>query len=66
METQERLAAAAAAVMDQITTDIDLVIPLPDDLAEYMGAFEEHAVTPEDFGFENTLAVGADGVVHAE
>ena len=66
VENQQRLAAAAAAVMDQITTDIDLVVPLPDDLAEYMGAFEENAVTPDDFGFENTLSVGPGGVVHVE
>lgn len=66
METQQRLDAAAAAVMDQITSDPDLVVPLPDDLAEYMGAFEERAVTPDDFGMEATLGVGPDGRVYAK
>ncbi len=65
MDSQKRLAAAAAAVMDQITTDCDLAVPLPDDVAEYMGAFEESAVTPEDFGMESILAVAADGGVYA-
>ena len=65
METQQRLAVSAAAVMDQITADIDLVVPLPDEVAEYMGAFEENAVTPEDFGMETLLAVGPEGKVYA-
>lgn len=65
METQQRLAVAAAAVMDQITADIDLVVPLPDEVAEYMGAFEENAVTPEDFGMETLLAVEPGGKVYA-
>ena len=65
METQQRLAVSAAAVMDQITADIDLVVPLPDEVAEYMGAFEENAVTPEDFGMETLFAVGPEGKVYA-
>ena len=63
---EQNLAAAAAAAMDQITTDIDLVIPLPDEVADYMGAFEESAVTPEDFGPESMLPVGPRGNVYAE
>ena len=63
---EQNLAAAAAAAMDQITTDIDLVIPLPDEVADYMGAFEESAVTPEDFGPESMLPVGPGGNVYAE
>lgn len=65
VENQKYLNAAAAAVIEQITTDPDLVVPVPDELAEYMGAFEESAVTPDDFGMEATLPVGPDGGVYA-
>ena len=47
-EYQEYLAAAAAQVRDQLDENPELGIPLDPDVAEYMGAFEEHAVTVDD------------------
>ncbi len=42
------LKAAAAAVERQVLENPDLGIPADPDVAEYMGAFEEQAVTLDD------------------
>ena len=45
---KEYLDAAAAQVFDQLADDPGLGIPIDPDVADHMGAFEEHAVNPED------------------
>jgi hypothetical protein len=44
-----RLKAAADAVIDQAMEYPDLGIPADPDVADFMGCFEETAVSPDDF-----------------
>ncbi|MDL2260135.1 hypothetical protein LJB99_04605 [Deltaproteobacteria bacterium OttesenSCG-928-K17] len=45
----DRLTAAANAVFDQALENPDLGIPADPDVADFMGCFEELAVSPDDF-----------------
>lgn len=45
----DRLTAAANAVFDQAIENPDLGIPADPDVADFMGCFEEAAVSPDDF-----------------
>lgn len=45
---QEYLKSAAEAVERQAAADPDLGIPVDPDVADYMGAFEEQAVSLDD------------------
>ena len=45
----ERLTAAANAVMAQAMENPELGIPADPDVADFMGCFEEKAVSPDDF-----------------
>jgi len=45
----ERLTAAADAVIAQAMENPELGIPADPDVAEFMGCFEEQAVSPDDF-----------------
>jgi len=45
----ERLTAAADAVIAQAMDYPELGIPADPDVAEFMGCFEEQAVSPDDF-----------------
>lgn len=45
---KEYLKAAAAEVERQLMENPDLAIPVDPDVAEYMGAFEETALTEAD------------------
>lgn len=47
-EYKEYLDAAAAQVCEQLAKDPAMGIPLDPDVAEHMGAFEDHAVDPDD------------------
>ena len=49
MKTDEYLKAAADAVERQLLNHPDLGIPVDPDVADFMGAFEETAVSPGDF-----------------
>ena len=46
---QEYLMAAAEAVEKQVLENPGLGIPVDPDVAEFMGCFEEEAVTLDDF-----------------
>ena len=48
MKHKEYLAAAARAAAEQIVNDPGLYIPLDPDVADYMGAFTEDAITLAD------------------
>ena len=45
----ERLTNAADAVIAQAMENPELGIPADPDVAEFMGCFEEQAVSPDDF-----------------
>ena len=45
----ERLTAAADAVIAQAMENPELGIPADPDVADFMGCFEERAVSPDDF-----------------
>lgn len=45
----DRLTVAANAVFDQALENPDLGIPADPDVADFMGCFEESAVSPDDF-----------------
>ena len=45
---QEYLKAAASAVKNQAEENPDIGIPVDPDVAEFMGAFEEEAVSLDD------------------
>ncbi len=49
MKADEYLKAAAEAIERQAQANPDLGIPVDPDLADFMGAFEETAVSIEDF-----------------
>lgn len=49
MKTDEYLKAAAEVIERQALDDPGLGIPADPDLADFMGAFEETAVSPGDF-----------------
>lgn len=49
MKADEYLKAAADAVERQLLDNPDLGIPVDPDVADFMGAFEESAVSPGDF-----------------
>ena len=49
MKTDEYLKAAADAVERQLLNHPDLGLPVDPDVADFMGAFEETAVSPGDF-----------------
>ncbi|MCL2029796.1 MAG: hypothetical protein FWG97_05220 [Deltaproteobacteria bacterium] len=49
MTDQEYLKAAAEAVEKQVLENPGLGIPVDPDVAEFMGCFEEEAVTLDDF-----------------
>ena len=49
MKADEYLKAAADAIERQLMNNPDLGIPVDPDVAEFMGAFEESAVSPGDF-----------------
>jgi hypothetical protein len=58
----KRVIAAAAAVMDQIAAYPVMVgIPLDADVAGYLGAFEEDAISPDDLAEDAALIIGPDG-----
>ena len=48
MQHKEYLAAAARAAAEQIITNPGLSVPLDPDVADYMGAFTEDAITLAD------------------
>jgi len=48
MRHKEYLAAAARAVAEQITNNPGIYLPLDPDVADYMGAFTEDAITLAD------------------
>ena len=45
---QDYLKAASQAVERQVTEDLGLGVPVDPDVAEFMGAFEEDAVSLDD------------------
>ena len=49
MMDREHLESAARAVEAQTLENPELGIPVDPDVAEFMGAFRETAVSPEDF-----------------
>lgn len=49
MKADEYMKAAADAIERQLMDNFDLGIPVDPDVAEFMGAFEETAVSPGDF-----------------
>ncbi len=60
------LAAAARVVDAQATEDPTLGIPVDPDVAEYLGAFEETALGPDDLDDLDDLEgfLAAEGVGH--
>ena len=48
MKHKEYLAAAARAAAEQITSNPGIYLPLDPDVADYMGAFTEDAITLAD------------------
>ena len=48
MRHKEYLAAAARSVAEQITNNPGIYLPLDPDVADYMGAFTEDAITLAD------------------
>lgn len=48
MPDKEYLLAAATAVDKQITNNPTMLIPVDPDVADFMGAFEENAISRED------------------
>ena len=53
MHEKDYLKAAACAVEEQAEANPGLGIPVDPDLADFMGAFEESAVTADDYGRED-------------
>lgn len=52
-ENTDHCKAAAKAVEEQLLADPGLGIPVDPDVAEFMGAFREDAVSLEDIDYEN-------------
>ena len=48
MQHKDYLTAAAKAAAEQITEDAALYVPLDPDVADYMGAFHEDAISLAD------------------
>lgn len=64
MLTDKQVSAAAQAVVDQISENpIGVGIPLHANVAEYLGAFTEDAVTLADLMDDALLSVGSDGSI---
>ena len=56
----EYLKAAAQAIDRQASASPGLGIPVDPDVADYMGAFEEDAVSPRDLGEFDDLESGGN------
>lgn len=64
MKNKEYLRAAATAIARQIENNpVVLGIPLDPDLADYLGAFEEEAITLADIVEDGLLTVTNSGEV---
>ena len=61
MKDKEYLAAAAQAVAEQLTDNAALHVPLDPDVADYMGAFREEALSLADVIEDGLLTVNQQG-----
>lgn len=63
MKDKEYLAAAAKAVAEQLADNAALNVPLDPDVADYMGAFREEALSLADVIEDGLLTVNQQGEV---
>lgn len=64
MRTDKAFEAAAQAIMEQLTANPTLAIPVDEDVAEYMGLSEELAVSAADCEEDGLLVFGPGGAVY--
>jgi len=65
MSDKEYLAAAAKAAAEQLAEDASLSIPLDPDVADFMGAFREDALSLADVTQDSLVTLNDQGeVIH--